>query len=143
MRRVRWVALPPALLVAWSCDRPREPEPVRFAAFQEEAFSGGGALTDAWADIDLDGDPDRFVGFNGTPSRLYRNDRIDGFNIRMRAFTLDGQVGSVWTVGKTSLMRTVPQLARDGDELLFAWTDQIEDVLEVVSVRMKIVDFYD
>lgn len=71
------------------------------------------------------------------------NDRIDGFNIRMRAFTLDGQVGSVWTVGKTSLMRTVPQLARDGDELLFAWTDQIDDGLEVVSVRMKIVDFYD
>ena len=70
-------------------------------------------------------------------------DRIDGFNIRMRAFTLDGQVGSVWTVGKTSVLRTVPQLVRDGDELLFAWTDRIEDVTEVVSVRMKIVDFYE
>ena len=30
-------------------------------------------------DVDQDGDPDRFVGFNGTPSRLYRNDGIDGF----------------------------------------------------------------
>ena len=28
----------------------------------------------AWADHDGDGDPDLFVGFNGTPNRLYRND---------------------------------------------------------------------
>ena len=31
-------------------------------------------LTNAWADYDLDGDPDLFVGFNGAPNRLYRND---------------------------------------------------------------------
>ena len=61
------------------CDRAMEPQPVRFAPVAEHLFSDGGALTDAWADIDLDGDPDRFVGFNGTPSRLYRNDGIDGF----------------------------------------------------------------
>ncbi|MBK91332.1 MAG: hypothetical protein CME27_02620 [Gemmatimonadetes bacterium] len=60
------------------CDR-AEFQPVRFSPVSEELFDEGGALTDAWADIDLDGDPDRFVGFNGTPSRLYRNDGIDGF----------------------------------------------------------------
>lgn len=31
-------------------------------------------LTNAWADYDGDGDPDLFVGFNGTANRLYRND---------------------------------------------------------------------
>ncbi|GMV04116.1 MAG: hypothetical protein AMXMBFR53_03970 [Gemmatimonadota bacterium] len=55
------------------------PEPVRFARNAEAAFSDGGTLTDAWADFDGDGDPDRFVGFNGTPSRLYRNDGAGGF----------------------------------------------------------------
>ncbi len=55
------------------------PEPVQFASVHTELFAAGGALTDAWADIDGDGDPDRFVGFNGAPARLYRNDRLDGF----------------------------------------------------------------
>ena len=31
-------------------------------------------LTNAVADYDGDGDPDLFVGFNGSPNRLYRND---------------------------------------------------------------------
>ena len=60
------------------CER-TDLQPVRFSPVSEDLFDQGGALTDAWADIDLDGDPDRFVGFNGTPSRLYRNDGIDGF----------------------------------------------------------------
>jgi hypothetical protein len=57
----------------------RPPEPVRFAPVQPELFGDGGTLTDAWADFDGDGDPDRFVGFDGAPSRLYRNDLLDGF----------------------------------------------------------------
>ena len=56
----------------------RAPEPVLFALAEPELFADGGALTDAWADFDLDGYPDRFVGFNGTPSRLYRNGGTDG-----------------------------------------------------------------
>jgi hypothetical protein len=55
------------------------PEPVRFEALPVAAFDDGGTLTDAWADFDGDGDPDRFVGFNGAPSRLYRNDGTAGF----------------------------------------------------------------
>jgi hypothetical protein len=62
-----------------ACGGDREPEPLHFALVQPALFEAGGALTDAWADIDLDNDPDRFVGFNDAPSRLYRNDMIGGF----------------------------------------------------------------
>jgi hypothetical protein len=74
----RWVVLL-ALLLSSACRPEHDAEPVRFAPFQAELFSDGGALTDAWADFDGDGDPDRFVGFNGSRSRLYRNDRAAGF----------------------------------------------------------------
>ncbi|MDA0310656.1 MAG: VCBS repeat-containing protein, partial [Gemmatimonadetes bacterium] len=57
----------------------RAPEPVAFASVQPEVFGLGGTLTDAWADFDGDGDPDRFVGFNGEPSRLYKNNGVAGF----------------------------------------------------------------
>jgi len=83
MRVKKWTGRVATLVIPGlalsGCDQPREPEPVRFAPVAEELFAEGGALTDAWADVDLDGDPDRFVGFNGTPSRLYRNDGIEGF----------------------------------------------------------------
>jgi hypothetical protein len=46
----------------------------RFEAVQPALFSTGGTLVNAWADVDADGDPDLFVGFNGEPNRLYRND---------------------------------------------------------------------
>jgi len=68
-----------ATLAIVACESPRPPEPVRFMAVQPDLFGDGGALTDAWADFDGDGDPDRFVGFNGSASRLYRNDREGGF----------------------------------------------------------------
>lgn len=77
-RRVPAFALA-ALLLLSACMGTRDAEPVRFALVDETLFADGGALTDAWADVDLDGDPDRFVGFNGTPSRLYRNDLTEGW----------------------------------------------------------------
>jgi FG-GAP-like repeat/ASPIC and UnbV len=46
----------------------------QFEAVQPELFAAGGTLTNAFADFDGDGDPDLFVGFNGAPNRLYRND---------------------------------------------------------------------
>ena len=46
-----------------------------FEPVQPELLGRGGTLVNAWADFDLDDDPDFFVGFNGEPNRLYRNDR--------------------------------------------------------------------
>jgi quercetin dioxygenase-like cupin family protein len=45
-----------------------------FERVQPELFASGGAFVNAWADYDSDGDLDQFVGFDGTPNRLYRND---------------------------------------------------------------------
>ncbi len=47
----------------------------RFDSVQPDLFSTPGAFVNAWADYDNDDDPDLFVGFNGAPNRLYRNDK--------------------------------------------------------------------
>jgi len=74
---------------AYAEGEPRDPEasvtavrigcgsaaPFRFEPVQPALLSLGGALVNAWADYDRDGDLDLFVGFNGAPNRLYRNDR--------------------------------------------------------------------
>jgi hypothetical protein len=46
---------------------------IRFELAQRELFSTGEAFVNAWADFDGDGDLDQFVGFDGMPNRLYRN----------------------------------------------------------------------
>ena len=48
---------------------------IRFEPVQKDLFAAGGAFVNAWADVDGDADLDLFVGFDGTPNRLYRNDR--------------------------------------------------------------------
>ncbi len=70
-------------------------------------------------------------------------DKQGSYAINLRAVTFDGQVGRVETVGRTSVARSVPQLVRVGDELLFAWTDNINDVSKIASVRVKILGYYD
>ncbi len=49
-------------------------QPPRFTPVQPDLFAAGGTFTNAWGDYDGDGDADLFVGFNGAPNRLYRND---------------------------------------------------------------------
>ena len=49
--------------------------PVTFEPLQPALLSAGGTLVNAFADVDGDNDVDLFVGFNGAPNRLYRNDR--------------------------------------------------------------------
>ena len=46
-----------------------------FEPLQPEILGAGSTFTNAFADYDNDGDPDLFVGFDGKPNRLYRNDR--------------------------------------------------------------------
>jgi hypothetical protein len=48
---------------------------LHFEPAQPELFGAGANFTNAWADYDGDGDPDLFVGFDGTPNRFYRNER--------------------------------------------------------------------
>jgi imidazolonepropionase-like amidohydrolase len=49
--------------------------PPVFEPIQRDLFGTGTTLTNAFADYDQDGDVDLYVGFNGAPNRLYRNDR--------------------------------------------------------------------
>jgi imidazolonepropionase-like amidohydrolase len=57
--------LPPSFSVGWTPD-----------------MSAGNTLTNAFADYDGDGDLDAYVGFNGPPNRLYRNDLAQGLGFR-------------------------------------------------------------
>ena len=63
--------------------------------------------------------------------------------INLRTVTTSGTVGPVETVGRSNLLRIYPQLIRAADKLLLAWTDEIADATEVVSVIVPIPGFYD
>ena len=62
-----------------------------FTLVQPELFAATGGNSNAWADIDNDGDLDYFVGFRGRPSRLYRNDR--GTFVEVRSAFADATPG--------------------------------------------------
>src|SRR5688572_4902386 len=65
VNKIRLLALPMLIAIAPS-----------FEPVQPELFTAGGALANAWADYDNDGDLDLFVGFNGTTrNKLYQNEK--------------------------------------------------------------------
>src|SRR6266705_6629439 len=66
-------ALAMAALVAVSLSGATVSGPT-FELVQPDLFSASGAMPNAWADFDNDGDLDEFVGFRGRPNRLYRQD---------------------------------------------------------------------
>jgi hypothetical protein len=49
--------------------------PPIFEPIQPELLGAGSTFTNAFADYDGDGDSDLFIGFDGKPNRLYRNDQ--------------------------------------------------------------------
>ena len=63
--------------------------------------------------------------------------------INVRTVTTSGSLGPVLTIGRSNLLRIYPQLIRADDKLLLAWTDEIGDATEVVSVMVPIPGFYD
>ncbi|MDH3305817.1 MAG: hypothetical protein OEM92_11480, partial [Gammaproteobacteria bacterium] len=63
--------------------------------------------------------------------------------INIRSVTTAGTVGPVQTVGRTELIRLYPQMIRSDDMLILAWTDEITDETEIVSIKVPILGFYD
>ncbi|MGI9248387.1 MAG: hypothetical protein ACR2QI_05190 [Woeseiaceae bacterium] len=63
--------------------------------------------------------------------------------IKIRPVTTAGLLGPAQTFGRTELVHVYPQLVRNDDNLILAWTDEISDETRVVSVRVPILGFYD
>ena len=63
--------------------------------------------------------------------------------INIRSVTTSGRLGRVQTVGRTDLIRLYPQMIRNDDMLILAWTDEIIDDAEIVSIKVPILGYYE
>jgi hypothetical protein len=62
-----------------------------FQPMQPDVLGAGSNFTNAFADYDADGDPDMFVGFDGKPNRLYRNDQGTFTDVAVAAGVADSR----------------------------------------------------
>ena len=58
---------------------------------QPDLLGAGSTFTNAFADYDGDGDSDLFVGFDGKPNRLYRNDKGTFVDVAAAAGVVDSR----------------------------------------------------
>ncbi|MCP4300591.1 MAG: hypothetical protein GY783_08405 [Gammaproteobacteria bacterium] len=63
--------------------------------------------------------------------------------INIRSLTVEGLLGPAQTVGRSDLLHIYPQLIRSDDKLILAWTDEISNATEIVSIKVPILGFYD
>ena len=61
-------------------------------------------------------------------------------DVKLMPVTLDGTRGEEQVIGRTEYGRSVPQMVRRDDDLIFVWTDLFDDVTQLVSVRVGLVD---
>ena len=62
-----------------------------FEPMQPDILGSGSTFTNAFADYDGDGDADLFVGFDGKPNRLYRNDKGTFADVAAAAGVVDSR----------------------------------------------------
>jgi hypothetical protein len=62
-----------------------------FEPIQPDLLGAGSTFTNAFADYDSDGDADLFVGFDGKPNRLYRNDKGTFVDVAGEAGVVDSR----------------------------------------------------
>ena len=134
-------AIDDLLVIAWFTAADNEP-------LVKTAFSGNSGKTLSEAILISSKAPTGHVGVAAIDRYTYvvswlEKEKDGGYAIKIRGLTTDGKLGLVYTVGRTELARTVPQLLRSGDQLLLAWTDEIGGQSKVVSVRVPIAGFYD
>jgi hypothetical protein len=64
---------------------------IAFEAIQPELLKAGASFVNAFADVDGDNDLDLFVGFDGAPNRLYRNNRGEFSDVAVTAGVADAR----------------------------------------------------
>lgn len=72
-----------------------------------------------------------------------KKNRKGTYEVSLRGLSFDGRMGRVETIGKTAVARTFPQMVRVRDELVFAWTDTMNDRSKIASVKVPIIGFYE